>query len=228
MNAKVLITFFITIAFSCNDTSSKLVDFEYFEIMLPNNWNYKTSDGVDSYVGVINANGYKIDFEYSSMGYANNLIESKQEYVDNNKEDWIPINLLSKNNIENHSLKIPCKENENIIKDYSLIKDSISKYNIHTDKDSIGYYAVLKRSNISKIIRIQFPCEIENHYFKIDTLNEYYRKVIYPKKTGNGMTGLYIKDLNSNLDFQISAKDLDEKTQKEFLQSLETIKLKHE
>lgn len=228
MKTKVFILFFLVIIFSCNKITKNQVDFKQFKILLPSNWSYKILDGVDSYTGIINANGYKINFDYSNMGYANNLVQSKQEYIENHIEDLIPINFFSENYNENDKPNAPCKEKENIIKDYSGIKDSIEKYTLNIYKDSMGYYVKLHQSGIYKTMKIQFPCEIENHYFSIDTLKGFYRKIIYPKKTGDGITGLYMKDLNSDLDFQISAENLNKETQEEFLKTLGTLKLKNQ
>src|SRR5690625_4740972 len=226
MEKRVVILFLCAISlFFCKSASTRILAFDEFEISIPDDWNYNSKNGTDSFYGTINANGYKLFFDYSEMGFANSLINSKQEYIEYYKKDWLLIALQSiKLGKSNQNLQFIDKDD--LIKDYSTISDTTSLNQADVYEDNANYYTKLYYNDVLKTIKIQFPCEIENHNIQIDTLGNFYRKIIYPKKSGEGITGLYLKDLKSNLNFQISSENLDIDTQNQFINMIKTLKLK--
>ena len=72
------------------------------------------------------------------------------------------------------------------------------------------------------------PDEIEKYEIFIDTIGRYVRKIIHPKEGKRGMTGVYIWDLNSNFDFNISGKNLSRKNQIKAIESFKTIEIKRQ
>lgn len=70
------------------------------------------------------------------------------------------------------------------------------------------YIATLTYQNKTILISVELPQEIRSHNIRIDSNSEYITKIIWPKLAGKGMTGLYVKSRNSDLNFQINGQNL--------------------
>jgi hypothetical protein len=79
----------IVFCFGCVSMTSdwKVLDLGSFKISIPKDWNYKQEQGEDSFVGEITTTKSSLHFDYSSMGYANNLILTVDEYLKNG--EWL-------------------------------------------------------------------------------------------------------------------------------------------
>src|SRR5690625_2374167 len=126
MEKRVVILFLCAISlFFCKISSTMILKFDKFINSIPDDWNYKTKNGNNSLYGKIKANGYKLFFDYSEMGFTNSLINSKQEYIEYYKNDWQLIALQSiKLGKSNQNLQ--CIDKDDLIKDYSTISDTTS------------------------------------------------------------------------------------------------------
>jgi hypothetical protein len=74
-------------------------------------------------------------------------------------------------------------------------------------------------------VAVTLPDEIKKHNIQIDTVGKFLVKTVWPKKTGNGWTGVYFKELNSRFNLQISGQDLGEKQQADALKAFKTVKI---
>src|ERR1700761_1548601 len=85
MNKRWLYILFINLFAGCTSQTNncKQLDLGSFKISIPKEWSYKHQDGVDSYVGEIAGKNVSMDFDYSGMGYANHLLPTEQEYLQN-------------------------------------------------------------------------------------------------------------------------------------------------
>jgi hypothetical protein len=81
---------------SCNSSTIKTeklhkIDTGSFQIEVPSDWAYKKEKGMDSFVGKIVGDSLELSFDYSEGGYANPLFSTEKDYLEENKEDWMPI-----------------------------------------------------------------------------------------------------------------------------------------
>jgi hypothetical protein len=63
----------------------------------------------------------------------------------------------------------------------------------------------------------------QTHNFKIDTSGDLITKIIWPKITGKGLTGIFVHSRSSNLDFQMNGSDLSANDEKCALIAFKTI-----
>ena len=72
--------------------------------------------------------------------------------------------------------------------------------------------------------------EVDSKTHEIDliVIDKKQAKVVYPRKARNGTTGAYFFNLDKSgiIKFQISAIDLTERNQRQFLKAIETLKFK--
>jgi len=68
--------------------------------------------------------------------------------------------------------------------------------------------------------------DAKSHIIKTDSSGKYIIKIIYPKISGKGMTGVYIKHKSSNSNFQMNGENLSASNQKLALAAFETINFK--
>ena len=89
---------------SCNNSSEKIkagwktIDTDAFAINVPNNWEYKEEKGIDSFVGIFIVSNEErkdtLSFDFSEMGYANPLVPSETEYIEDYEWEWKPSHLF--------------------------------------------------------------------------------------------------------------------------------------
>ena len=181
----------ISIAFiSCQPKSEfKKMDFDTFEITVPENWNEIELKSIDSYVGGI------------QTSENDTLIFDIGAYSPDVSKNDLPLVFDKKSYAElNEKQKILLKKTKH------LIVDSIS--------GNIDFKKYLRQ---------------KSETVKIDCFNA---KIITTRNKGFGTTGMYIDSLkggdqNSNKTrFSFYGENLKEKTEKDFIKALKTIKLK--
>ena len=69
--------------------------------------------------------------------------------------------------------------------------------------------------------------ELTDENIHIDSTDNFVRKIIWPKITGKGTTGIYVHSRKSSLNFQMNGKNLSEKDQELALKAFKTIVLKN-
>lgn len=67
------------------------------------------------------------------------------------------------------------------------------------------------------------PDEAKLHHFSIDTSEKFISKTVWPKTTGKGTTGIYIKSRISSLSFNLDGSNLSQKDQNEALRAFKTL-----
>jgi len=197
--------------------------------------------GVDSFVGEIGDGDFNLAFDYSDFGYASNLIESEEEYLRSDK--WIRdcplmepgVTYTARFNVHKEKLR---QMKEKGITDSTLVKVEedpcfVAKKNVRKPSSSekarypqADYLGILIYKGKSIVIPIQVPTEIRRHFIKIDTTPRFIVKTIWPKKTGQGMTGIYFKSRNSDLGFQLSGGNLSKEEEEQVLTAFKTIQIK--
>jgi hypothetical protein len=185
---KILLINILILFFSCKPKSDfKKIDFESFEITVPENWNEIELKGIDSYIGgIVTSDNDTLIFDIGA--YSPDASNELPLVFD--KERYAELTEIQKVLLKNTK---------------HLIVDTIS--------GDIDYKKYLKQK--SEIV-------------KIDCFNA---KIITTINKGFGTTGIYIDSLkgggqNSNkTKFSLYGENLKERTEKEFIKALKTIKL---
>lgn len=166
---------------------TKLLDYKYFTIRVPQSWKRVDVKGIDSFVGRIEIDS-KTHFGFDMGMYCDTLGEGR---------------LTSYYNIEEGNLYTP---------------DSSVKQNLNdpTVWKSVGEAT---EANIEKLRRNQVTWA---------TIDHYNAKIVTPKKTGVGITGIYIDSLWKSGDgvdaFGLSAENLNLYQQQQLLKAIKTLK----
>ena len=110
---------------------------------------------------------------------------------------------------------------------FIITKDSVFTYEENEDKnDTVNryvqkFYAKRDTLVIEKLYKTEYSFEV------INNLNA---KIVKPKKTGIGLTGVYFESTRPNgkgMRFQISGYNLSEENEKEFLKAIRSLKFKN-
>lgn len=225
---------------SNNSNSTHILDTGSFLIEVPINWEYKKQKGIDSFVGQIIGKNVKINFDYSGMGYANSLLSTEIEYLEENEVEWKPLNEpYYKPDVIYTSVPDLIAERERIMKEKGIIDTNLvrvepfqipqTKFEREKNDTSIAdFWATLTYKDTIVKLGIKIPDNIKQHHFDIDTFeNRYYRKIIYPKsdKTKERITGIYFSDLKSNFNFNMYSLNLDTENQEKAIKAFKTIRI---
>lgn len=229
---------FLFICFGFNNGYKEL-DLNEFKITVPIHWKYKKLQGGDSFIGEITGPKTKLFFDCSSRGYANDLMSTQEQYV--MSEEWIKLCLFCKAGVTYTASWDVKKVRESIMKekgitDTNLVKvEAFPNYEMKILSPTLqqkqkfpkaDFIAKLTSKDSVITIPIEIPSEIKSHNIKIDTTNQYIIKTIYPKTFGRGMTGIYIKKLNSSFNFQMNGNNLPRQQQEQALAAFKTIKFR--
>ncbi len=219
---------------------SQTLDLKYFSIEVPKKWRYIRQQGIDSFVGEIRGPKVKLSFDCSNMGYANNLIQTPEEYIERqvsisysflfNKPD---VHYTLGKNVKNVKMEEMKKLNttdSSLVKVEPFIRPSTKIY-LPTKRDlgkfkDADYLIDLTYKDSTITVGVTLPNDIRKHNIKIDTIGQYVIKTIWPKKTGEGITGVYYRKINSRFDLQINGKNLGEQQQGEALRAFKTIQIR--
>ena len=227
----LLIILIVLVAAGCGDRipeGYKLIKTDGFEIVIPQGWNYEKGKGIDSFIGKITASGVDLSFDMSDIGFANHLIPTEIEYI--NEEDWMPTKhpymkigvTYTTDDVEKTRNSIMEEEG---IKDSSLVKVEKIYY---PDKEILhqngNYKAKLTYRDTIVYIDIKIPDEVKQHNFQLDTIGHLFRKIVTPKIDTTGMTGIYIGDLESPFNFNLVGKNLSKENKEEAVKAFLTIK----
>jgi hypothetical protein len=199
---------------SSTDNTWHELDLKSFKLSLPPHWHYQQDQGIDSFVGYIIGPNDSLSFDFSSMGYANHLIQSEQEYLKSNY--WQRECYFCKNGVT-----------------YSRTPDMDAKIKIHTPAvkqksryPGADYVADMTYKDSTVYIPIEVPTEIKAHNIEQKSEGSYIIKTIWPKTTSKGMTGVYYQNKSSNLNFRLSGNNLSKHDQDLALQMFKTIVIK--
>ncbi|WEA02720.1 hypothetical protein [Mucilaginibacter sp. SJ] len=196
------------------DNSWHELDLKSFKLSLPPNWHYQRDQGIDSFVGHIIGPNDSLSFDFSSMGYANHLIQSEQEYLKAN--DWQRgCDFCEEEHTYSDSPNIDVK-----IKIHTPTVKQKSKY------PKADYIADMLTKDSTLYIPIVIPAEIKAHNFNEESKDGFRIKTIWPKIPSKGITGVYYQSKSSTLSFQLSGSNLSKQDQDLALQMFRTIVIK--
>lgn len=221
-----------------NKSGKKIIDTGFFKIEVPSSWVYKKDQGIDSRIGRIQTGFFGIPmrlyFDYSGQGFANSLVPSVKEYLYEDDHRWIPLcafcesgTVYTSGSIEGTKRDIMEKKG---IKDSALVKveafpnPDIEILKRKNSERYEGYFANLTFRDSTISVEIEIPDEIKNHVIEIDTVNNYKRKIIYPKSDKGNLTGVYFKELNSSFSFNLYGTNLNSENQGKAVEAFKTIK----
>ena len=199
----------------CNSSlKTKSINTGQFEIDVPVSWEYIKERGIDSFIGKIKGNGVELNFDLSKFGYANHLIPTETEYIYETEYQWMPLAPYQKKGVYYTTGNVK-GERERIMKskgitDTSLvIVEPFQNPDILIIKENNQYSATLTYKDTIVRLNIEIPEKVKDHIFEIDTINNYKRKIVYPKSGKKGMTGVYMEDLNSSFNFNLVGENID-------------------
>jgi hypothetical protein len=216
-----------------DSSDSKILVTNLFEIEVPQNWKHKEKRGYDSFVGLIKGKDIKLNYDWSTMGYANSLVPSKDEFLQTQKNSWglggipygeVGVTYVMKESIESTRKEIMAKKG---ISDSTLVK--VEELQIPENEilfEEGEYYLISKFRDTLTTTLITIPQEILEHNIMIDTIEHFRRKLIWPKENVSGTTGVYIEDLKSDFNFNLVGFNLSSKDQERVVKALKTLRIK--
>ncbi|MFA6249519.1 MAG: hypothetical protein WC615_21450 [Mucilaginibacter sp.] len=180
---RLCLIFLIACAFGCSNTKPgwKTIDMGEYLIDVPDDFNLKIEKGIDSQPGVLKGNNLDLYYDYGP--YGDTLVMTKQEFlIKGFWKDEAIIRFLSYKqhpDVDWFTTKVislrPCvKGDSSFAAGCDLIASCIYK----KDKFDLPVY---------------IPQEIKNHVVKIDTIDGYYHRLVFPRKSFKGITGVYMR-----------------------------------
>ncbi|MDN3579837.1 hypothetical protein [Mucilaginibacter flavus] len=242
---KIYLAALLLLLFSCSFMIDdfKQLDLNEFKITVPKSWEYIKQRGVDSFIGLISIKSSKstLQFDLSNSGYANSLILTEQEYLE--QEEWKQGSYFYKDGVTYTADFNVKNERTTQMKKLGTTDSTLvhveadpsyqTKTLVHLPSPSqkvkyatADYIADLTYNDSTIFVPIEIPTVIKMHNIKIDTIEKYVIKTIWPKIPGKGMTGVYFKSRNSRFNFQMSAADLSKSDQDLALQAFKSIVIK--
>ncbi len=214
--------------------TARTIDLGDFKITVPRTWKYVEQEGVDSFVGKINGRGITLKFDYSERGYAGTTVLTPDEYilVHIAKNYFKAFNepgvrytrageVAWYKNFDASRMGITDTASVKVL---PIIRPEIKIMPVDSIKAEYRVELYHKDSTIS--FKIHIPEELTRYYFKIDTVSNVRTKLYWPKVPGQGQTGVYFKELNSDFDFVMYGDNLDLKKQDQALDAFTTIRFK--
>lgn len=208
----------------------KIIETPGFIIEVPGNWEYVQENGMDSFVGRIVGDSMSLSFDKSSMGYANHLIESEEEYLESgfwdigNAPYMKPGVIYTSGDVKGERDRTM---KEKGITDTALVLvEKIQKPEREVVKEDGEYWGILTFKDTSVKLKIQIPEETTQHEITVDTVSSYIRKIIRPKEGYGGMTGIYLEKINSGSNFNLYGYNLSRSNQEKAIRAFKTIKIK--
>jgi hypothetical protein len=187
------------------------LDLNYFTMTVPHGWKYEPGDGTDSFKGTITTPSGTITFDYSTKGYAAVLGTTEDDFLAD-KKNWT------------NSTCYFCKAGDTIVQYSTTIRRPDARWqHYYTGAD---YIADLKYKDSTIYVPITIPHVIKDEYMHADTTKLCIIKTIWPKTTENGVTGVYIKSLNTPMNFNMQGSNLSKEDETAALAAFKTIKLK--
>jgi len=152
-------------------------------------------------------------------------------------ENWA---YIKQRGIDSFVGKIALDKNDTLQFDYGLYSSSLEEdLGFIITKDSVFTYEENENKNdtmnryVQKFYAKRDTLNIKNLYkteYSFEVINNLKAKIVMPKKTGIGLTGIFFENTRQNgkgMRFQISGYNLSEKNQKDFLKAIRTLKFKN-
>jgi hypothetical protein len=180
----------ISLLICCSDkTKDNAISIGDYSFNFPNNFKLVKEQGIDSYVGHIKGDNVSLDFDYGN--YSNRLVQSTQEYLD--EEIWLL-------DAATQFMKVGVTYD---INNFPKVEVISSRRATLADKRKFAradVIAICKHDSLIFDFPIKLPEEIKEHIVKIDTIQDHFRKIVIAKDPKKGLTGIYLKRINSPHD----------------------------
>lgn len=232
---------FLAVAFTFFSCGTKKLNVSFFDMEIPSGWSYEPGNGTDSFVGTITTSSNNITFDYSTKGYASSLILTEQQYLAD-QTNWAlsacyfcdpDVTYVAPEMVEAEKARLmakvqaagapPIRVEPNIEYTRHIRVPDAEWRRYYPGAD---YIADLKYKDSTIYVPIRIPQSIKKHHIKVDTVDNYIIKTIWPLTPGDGTTGIYIKSRISPLNFNMQGVDLSASEQDKALEAFKTIKLK--
>jgi hypothetical protein len=217
----ICLALFITCAFGCSKTKPgwKTVDMSEYLIDVPDDFNLKIEKGIDSQPGVLRGTDIDLYFDYGP--YGDTLVMTKQEYLHRGFwKDYAIIRFLDKR----------LHPNVDWVKTRVLsVRPSVKSDSAFAGGSDLIASCAYKDDRFD--LPVYIPREIKNQIVKIDTVEGYYRRMVYPRQGVKGITGVYMckaKIAQSALNYSmvVGARDLSNKQQSLAMEIIATLRPK--
>ncbi|TPE46110.1 hypothetical protein [Pontibacter mangrovi] len=218
---RLLILLFLLPIISCNPVKHKetenleIISIGKYSFKLPADFKLIEETGIDSYVGRIEGDSISFFFDYGV--YSNELAPTPEQYL----EDSTWVKYASYQFMESG-------KTYNV--DMLPKGDVLSMRKAHV-QDSLRwkgseYVATGRHGEYIFDFPIYLPEEIKEHDISVDTIDNQYRKIVKAKNPKMGITGIYIKPINSDTALTMVADSLSESQQELVARILSTVSVK--
>lgn len=184
---KILLILLIVFGLSYFDKAAKnVIVIGTYSFEFPNGFKLIKEKGQDSYVGKIKGDSITFDFDYGY--YSDPLVQTQQEFLKDSfwlihAGDWFMKEGITYD--ENNSPKV----------EFLNLRPATTKDRI--EFNDADFIAVCKHDSLVFDYPITIPDDIKQHFVNVDTIQNHFRKIVTAKDPTKGLTGIYLKDLNS-------------------------------
>jgi hypothetical protein len=220
------------------DSDWKLMDLGRFSLEVPDNWEYKPAAGIDSFVGSIIGPNVDLEFDCSRSGYVNPLIETPEEYAASASRHFSIVfmkpgvvytsgDVAAQKKLQEKSVRkrdrAKVRVEAAIVPEKKIYKPSAEDLKKYKDAD---FMVELRHKDSVVVMPITLSPEHKKHHISVDTVQNVLVKLIWPKTPGDGMTGVYMRQIGGRSDLNIVGNNLNLIDQEIALKAFRTIKLK--
>lgn len=162
------------------------MDLGHYLIDFPRGFRLKPESGIDSDVGNFVSKDMTLGYDYGA--YSDTLVATPQEYI---KQGWWKdaaiMMYLDKDKYPN----------------VDWVKTKVLHVRPSVKTDSIlargcDYVADCAYQEFRFQLPLTIPQEIKNHNVIVDTIDHHYRRLVWPKPSKKGVTGIYMRDERGN------------------------------
>ncbi|WP_316785314.1 hypothetical protein [Pedobacter frigiditerrae] len=218
---KLLTIGILSLFFGCIETEKKsatlwkTIEFGDYIFDFPPDYKLIEENGIDSYVGKIKGNDMYFEFDFGF--YSTHFEQTIEEYLkEGNWRASLPLQLM-KDNITYDDTNMPKVEIINI-------RPVNAKDNLRQNK--YDFIAECKHNKKNFNYPISIPDDIKEQNFRIDTIKNVYRKIVFSNDTKNGITGIYLAKIGGAKALALLTSNLTKDQQKTALKIFETGRLK--
>ncbi len=185
---KLIIPLIILSLISCNskNRNGDYISIDEYSFAFPNDFKLTERNGIDSYVGNISNDSIRLSFDYGY--YSNSLIETEKEFLESNTWRHEP----------SYQFMEPGKsytdENMPKVEIIDIQKPNLKELQLNPNTD---FVASCQYKDSVFTYPFSIPDKIKSVEIIEDTVFNYYRKIVIAKNPKSGMTGIYMRNLNS-------------------------------
>jgi hypothetical protein len=186
---KLLSISIVLVLFGCGQQANrqwKTIEIGNYLFDFPPDFKLEKEKGIDSYVGKIKGDSMWFGFDFGH--YSDVLAQTPQEFLDKGYWRILLSQQFMKAGITYDNSNMPRVDILNI-RQTSSQDSGIGK--------GCDYIATCRHEDSVFDYEIYLPDEIRQLNFMIDTVDNQFRKIVYSKNPHTGITGIYLRDLNS-------------------------------